>query len=350
MKIAFLINNIQTEESGYATVKLALTAAKRGHKVWFIGVDDLAYYMKEKKEMFAKACTAKVKKKTSEEAYLSELKGVLKEKYEKISLEELDVLMLRNNPAEESQNREWAKSIGIDFGRLLARKGVIVLNSPTGLSYARDKMYLQNFPEKIRPKTVITKDKDEIKEFFKNSNKMILKPLAGSKGKNVFLINKNEAQNINQIIDAVGSEGYIIAQEYISEAEDGDIRLLMMNGEPLQKDGKYAAFKRVRSEDDIRNNVSVGAKVKKAVITKEILEIAEIVRPRLAQDGMFLVGLDVVGNKVLEVNVFSPGGLGNAEKMEGVDFSIPIVDAIERKVGYMKCYNKKINSHHLATI
>lgn len=350
MKIAFLINNIQTEEPEYATVKLALTALNREHKVWFIGVDDLAYYMTGKKEVYAKAVYGKLKKYTSTESYLQELKETPKEKYKKISLEELDVLFLRNNPAEESQNREWAKVVGIDFGMLLAKKGVLVLNSPNGLSYARDKMYLQNFPEKIWPKTIVTKDKEEIKEFFKDYKKIILKPLAGSKGKNVFLLNIREAPNINQIIDAVSIDGYIVAQEYLQEAEDGDIRLLMLNGEPLKCEGKYAAFKRVRSSDDIRNNVSAGAKVKKACITPEILEIAEVVKPRLVRDGMFFVGIDIVGNKILEINVFSPGGLGNSEKMEGVDFSVPIIEAIEKKARYLKHYGKKINPHYLTTI
>lgn len=350
MEIAFLVNRIEKETASYATVKLALTATNRGHKVWFIGVDDLSYYMQEENVMCAKAITVSKDKYTSAEKYIEELQKIKKSDYEKLVLSKLDVLFLRNNPSEESANREWAKNVGIDFGRLLARDGVIVLNSPSGLSYARDKMYLESYPESIRPKTLITKDHTEIKEFLKEIKTAILKPLAGSKGKNVFLVNGESDQNMNQIIDAISTEGYIIVQEYLHKAKEGDIRLLMVNGEPLKYKGKYAAFKRVGSPGDVRNNVSAGGTVEKAEIDESIQKIVDVVRPRLIQDGMFFVGLDIVGDKILEINVFSPGGLGNAQKMEGVDFSIPVIEAIERKVGYLNDYNKRFNMHYLTTL
>ena len=351
MKLAFLVTNIQTEKATYVTVKMAHIATKRGHEVYFIGIGDLSYHMKEKGEMYAKACVVKNKNHPNPEAYINELHSIEKKDYKKISLDELDVLMLRTDPCDkEICNKSWAKNIGVDFGRLLMRKGVIVLNSPNGLSYAKDKMYLQSFPNKIRPKTIVTKDKDDIKDFFKGSSRMILKPLAGSEGTNVFLIDKKSHHNLNQIVEAVSSDGYIVAQEYLPKAEEGDIRLIMINGEPLVVDGKYAAFKRVAKNGDVRNNVSIGGAVKKVKITKEILDVCKCVRPRLVQDGMFFVGLDIVGDKVLEVNVFNPGGLFNAEKLEGVDFTTPIIEALERKVAYMKDYNRKINPHHVTTM
>ena len=351
MKLAFLVTNIQTEKSTYVTLKMANIATKRGHEVYFIGIGDLAYHMKERGEMYANACIVKNTNHPDEESYLKELQLTDKKKYKKISLESLDVLMLRTDPCDkEISNKTWAKNVGVDFGRLLMRKGVIVLNSPNGLSYAKDKMYLQSFPHKIRPKTIVTKNKEDIAEFFKETSKMILKPLAGSEGTNVFLIDKKSHHNLNQIIDAVSSDGYIVAQEYLPKAEEGDIRLLMINGEPLVVDGKYAAFKRIGKGGDVRNNVSIGGSVKKVKITKEILDVCRCVRPRLVQDGMFFVGLDIVGDKVLEVNVFNPGGLFNAEKLEGVDFTTPIVEALERKVAYMKDYNRKINPHHITNM
>lgn len=350
MKLAFLVTNIQTEKATYVTIKMAHIATKRGHEVYFIGVGDLSYHMKEKGEMYAKAAIVSENHPDSE-SYVKELHLMEKENYHKINLEELDVLMLRTDPCDkEICNKNWAKNIGVDFGRLLMRKGVIVLNSPNGLSYAKDKMYLQSFPHKIRPKTIVTKNKEDIKEFFKDTSKMILKPLAGSEGTNVFLIHQDSDYNLNQIIDAVSNDGYIIAQEYLPKAQEGDIRLIMINGEPLVVDGKYAAFKRVAQNGDVRNNISIGGSVERVEITPEILDICECVRPRLVQDGMFFVGLDIVGDKVLEVNVFNPGGLHNAEKMEGVDFTTPVIEAIERKVNYMKNYSRKVNPHHIATM
>lgn len=90
------------------------------------------------------------------------------------------------------------------------------------------------------------------------------------------------------------------------------MRLFVMNGMPLEVNGKVAAFRRVNTGDDIRSNMHVGGSPEKARVTDEMLEVVSLVRPKLINDGMFLVGLDIVGDKLMEANVFSPGGLGSA--------------------------------------
>src|SRR6185503_12373443 len=89
--------------------------------------------------------------------------------------------------------------------------------------------------------------------------------------------------------------------------------------------------RRVSAKGDVRSNLHAGGKLARAVVTDEMLELAEVVRPKLIQDGMFLVGLDIVGSKLMEINVFSPGGLGSAQKFEKVDFSRAVIAALERK-------------------
>ena len=128
------------------------------------------------------------------------------------------------------------------------------------------------------------------------------------------------------------------------------MRLFMMNGAPLRHRGKYAAFRRVRSGDDIRSNIHAGGTKARAVVDDNALRIAEIVRPKLVEDGMFLVGLDIVGDKLMEINVFSPGGLGSAQKFEGVTFSPAVIAAIERKVQYMSFYQRNFNNVDMATL
>src|SRR5690606_30022037 len=147
----------------------------------------------------------------------------------------------------------------------------------------------------------------------------------------VFLVTKETIGNLNQIIEAISRDGYIIAQEFLQEAKDGDIRLLVVNGAPLQVKGKYAAFRRQSANGDIRSNLHSGGKATKAQITDEALRIAELVRPKLINDGMFFVGLDIVGSKLLEINVFSPGGLVAAGNFEKVDFAQSVIESLERK-------------------
>jgi glutathione synthase len=231
------------------------------------------------------------------------------------------------------------------------RHGVIVLNDPNGLAKAMDKMYFQLFPEEVRPATLITMDRQEIKAFVEAQNgTAVLKPLQGSGGSGVFLVRPDDKSNLNQMIESLTRDGYVIAQEYLPAAAEGDTRLFVMNGRPLRYKGKYAAFRRVRSGDDMRSNIHAGGKLRQAPITESELRIAEIVRPKLVLDGMFLVGLDIVGDKLMEINVFSPGGLGSAQKFEKANFAHAVLDALEAKVGYMSFYKRSFDNVEMATL
>ena len=152
------------------------------------------------------------------------------------------------------------------------------------------------------------------------------------------------------MIDAVSRDGYVIAQEYLAAAAEGDMRLFIMNGRPLRCNGRYAAFRRARSGGDMRSNIHAGGKLHKAEVDEQALRIAEIVRPKLVQDGMFLVGLDIVGDKLMEINVFSPGGLGSAQKFEKVNFSRFVIDALERKAQYMQFYGRNFDNVDMCTL
>jgi glutathione synthase len=259
--------------------------------------------------------------------------------------------MLRNDPSQDVGYRSWAQSAGIIFGRAAMRSGVIVLNDPNGLSKAQNKMYFQLFPEEVRPQTLITMDRSEIKAFIEEQNGCaVLKPLQGSGGAGVFLVKPESKANLNQIIDALTRDGYVIAQEYLPSAEEGDVRLFMMNGTPLKYKGRYAAFRRLRSGDDMRSNIHAGGKLAPAEITDVHLRVAEIVRPKLVQDGMFLVGVVIVGDKLMEINVFSPGGLGSAQKFEKVNFCHAVLDSLESKVSYMGYYRRNFGNIEMSTL
>lgn len=348
MKIAFFINNLATEEIGYTTTRLAHYAHNRGHEIFYITPDDFA--LDPDDEVRARATTPpKSQKYKVRERFLKDLQSPKAAK-ERIDVGQLDILMLRNDPSTEPSSRAWAQQAGILFARVATRRGVIVVNDPNGLAKAMNKMYFQLFPEEVRPKTLITRDRAEIKSFAQEYGNIVIKPLQGSGGSGVFMVRKEDIPNMNQMIDAVIRDGYLIAQEYLTAAEHGDTRLFLMNGQPLRHRGKYAAFRRVREGGDLRSNIHAGGKKAKAEITDAELRIAEIVRPKLVQDGMFLVGLDIVGDKLMEINVFSPGGLGSAEIFEKVNFCTPVLDALERKVQYMSYYRRNFNNEEMAIL
>lgn len=346
MKIAFIINDHATEKPNYTTSAIGFAAYKRGHEVYFIGIGELAYASDN--HFSARCKTIKDCNFKSQETFF---KALQKEEFSLITSEDLDILFLRNDPSDEINERDWAQNAAFIFGGIAVRDQVLVVNHPSSLASAVNKMYFQHFPEILRPKTIISRDQKEIKDFFKEQkHKMILKPLQGSGGKNVFMMDKKNEHNLSQTIDAICRDGYVIAQEYLPDAKNGDTRLFLMNGEPLQVNGKYAMMQRVNASGDIRSNIHAGGRPEKVKMTDQILELAEIVRPKLVQDGMFLVGIDIVGDKLMEINVFSPGGLNVMSQMYEEDFATQVVKSLERKVRYKNLYSDYLYNSRLATL
>lgn len=349
MRIGLLVNRVQTEDPTYSTTRLAIAALARGHEVYYFGCEDLVYDHDDR--IVALAVVPPRKRFRSEEAFVATLQGEDAVRAP-LGLSELDVVLLRNDPAEDQVERPWAQSIGILFGHALVARGVVVLNDPAGLSRALNKMYLQTFPKEVRPLTLISRDADELKGFVQEHGEggVVLKPLQGSGGQSVFLVRDKDRSNLNQMIEAVRSMGYVVAQEYLPAAAKRDTRLFLLNGRPLEIDGHYCAFSRAGRGGDMRTNVTAGGAAEPAKVTPRMLEIAEMVRPRLVQDGMFLVGLDVAGDLLMEINVFSPGGLGIASHFEGVDFVGAVVRALEAKLDHRGRYTEPVPNQELAVL
>lgn len=350
MRIAFLVNNLQTEEPTYTTIRLAMTARTMDHEVWLLSPADFVYAPSG--EILAHAYTTPEGKGgyRSLKTFLGDLQSKNAQR-ERISLDDVDVLFLRNDPSEDAGERPWAQTSGILFGLLAAARGVIVVNDPAHLANALDKTYFQQFPEEVRPRTLISRDAGDIKQFVEEQKgTAVIKPLQGSGGHSVFLVRPDDVPNLNQMIEAVTRDGYMMVQEYLPAAAEGDIRMFVMNGDPLRHNGKIAAFRRQNSKGDMRSNMHVGGVAKKVAIDDSALRLAEMIRPKLIQDGMFLVGLDIVKDKLMEVNVFSPGGLGSAERCTGVNFAETVIEALERKVQYRAYYGHGIDNAKLATL
>jgi glutathione synthase len=344
MRIGIVVNVMDSGESGQTTYRLAAACVNAGDQVWVMSGGHFAFDPDD--TIRALARTVPAGNYADSDTFLKALNGPGRTE-EWISVGDLDVLLLRNNPSVQTA---WVQQAPLHFGREAMRAGVIVLNDPNGLSRAMNKMYLQDFPESVRPRTLITRSTERIKDFVRDQGTVVLKPLQGSGGAGVFLVRPNDHENMNQIIQAVARDGYIVAQEYLTAAADGDTRLFLMNGVPLQHNDQYAAFRRIRTGDDMRSNIHAGGKLRRAKLTAAHFRLAEAVRPRLVEDGMFLVGLDIVGDKLMEINVFSPGGLGSAQKFEKVDFADAVVAAIHHKVDLVQNNRANFSNSEIATM
>ena len=348
MRIGFVINGITTEKAEYTTVRLALAAAQHGHETWMMGVDDFSH--RGDGSVAAHARTAAKTKLTSEDEYLESIRDE-EHGCEEIEITDLDVLMMRNDPADDMSERPWAVTSGVLFAQLSVAAGTLVVNDPSSLANAVNKTYFQHFPEAVRPRTLISRDPEDISTFVKElGSGAVLKPLQGSGGTSVFFVSDDESPNLNQMIEAVGRDGYIVAQECLPDADHGDVRLFLMNGTPLVVDGHHAAFRRVNATGDRRSNIRVGGEPEPVDVDDAMLQVAEAVRPKLLADGMFFVGLDIVGDKLMEVNVFSPGGLGSCETLYGTRFTDAVIAALEHKVELRHHYGNTLNNASLATL
>lgn len=348
MKIGFMVNDAATEQPVFTTTRLAMAAHNMGHESWLIGVGSLGH--DPSGQIFAHANGAAGKQYKSLEKYLGNIQSADGRK-EKVCVDEFDAMMLRNDPADDAGERPWAVTSGILFGQLAVARGVLVLNDPASLANAINKTYFQHFPEAVRPKTLISRDRDDIIAFVESvDGRAVLKPLQGSGGAGVFMVSSDESPNLNQMVEAISRDGYVVAQEYMPKASEGDVRLFVMNGHPLEVDGRIAAFRRVNETADVRSNMHVGGKARKVDVTDEMREVVDLVRPKLLADGMFLVGLDIVGNKLMEINVFSPGGLGSCQELYGVDFAPAVIRALETKAHIREHYPDNLPNTSLAVV
>jgi glutathione synthase len=327
MNIAFVINQTHKEIATYTTTTLAFKAHKKGHTIHYVGLSDFLYLSDGSIGMHARSISPNIHLEDNE-ALLDTLKN--QEKL-LIRAKDLNLLWLRYDPSLDLLNRPWASPMGLQFAQLIQMEGIRVLNDPFQLMHAANKLYLEQFPPEVRPRTIVTRTKKDVLEFLeKENNPIILKPLQGSGGKNVFIVDPKERKNLSQLVEALSRDGYFIAQEYLPAAKDGDIRFFLVDGEPLLVNGKYAALRRVQPKGELRSNIHQGAVAEIAQITPELLQIVEKIGPQLRRDGMYFVGLDVVGDKLMEINVYSPGALPQASKLLEEDFAEALWNKVEQ--------------------
>jgi glutathione synthase len=327
MRLAFVVNDVTTEIDEYTTTRLARAAAQAGHETWYLGVGDLELGSSDG-AFVGRARAARWAGDDTLESFMERIKA---SDAERIPLDDLDALVLRNESIDDLQERPWASPLGVVFGQVLSARGVTVVNDPTSLHRAASKLYLEEFPESVRPRSLVTRDPEAIERFVDEVGHCVVKPLYGAKGRNVFMIDGPGETNLAQMTEAVLQDGYAIAQEFVEGGEDGDARIFLLEGRVLERDGKPAAFRRVPMGNDPRANISTGGKSVPLAFGATELGIIEAMGDKLVADGMFLVGIDVIGGKVVEINAESPGGLQSIERLYDVDVAPTFIEALERR-------------------
>ena len=336
MRICFVVADVREQQPTYTGVYLALAAHRRGHDVRFVSVDDLSFL--DDNNVLASTTRVRAGDYATTADYARALASD-EAVVEDDTLGGFDVVFLRYNPIREGEVRPGAPLI--DFGWRLRLAGTLVVNDPEGLRRAGSRMYLGDFPADIRTRTLVSRSKARLKAFVRAlDGPAVLKPLAPRGGEHIFYLRRRQVSNLNQMITAVTKHGYALAQEYLPEAEQGEKRLLLLNAEPLKVDGRVAIYRRRVTETAPNGNgkATTAALRGKCDFGPVEARICDILRPKLLADGLYLVAADIVGDRILELNVFTPGGIHAVHELYGADFAGAIVADLERRVRLRAAY------------
>ncbi len=248
----------------------------------------------------------------------------------KLPLAGFDAIVMRSDPPLNVTALNFLDSV---------RDDVFIMNDIDGLRIANNKLYTSSFDDpdnRFIPKTYVSKTPDYLESVLKNSttDKMIMKPLDGFGGAGVIMVEKQAQTSFRSLLDFYINNSpdgnYVILQEYVEGADEGDVRILMLNGEAI------GAMKRVPATGDVRSNVHAGGTVVKHVLSKTEKELCKLVGPKLVRDGLYFVGIDVINGKLIEVNVLSPGGIMRINKLNRVKLQTKIIDFIENVIDTKK--------------
>jgi glutathione synthase len=237
-----------------------------------------------------------------------------------VCLHDVDAVLVRKDPPFEAEYLWCTQMLELLRGQTL------VVNDPRGLRDANEKLYACHFPE-LMPETLVSSDKARIRQFVRDVGRAVIKPIDGARGDGVMVLFPDDL-NFNAIVEAQTKSGKRIAmvQQFLPEVRQGDKRILVLDGEPL------GALLRVPAEDDVRSNLAVGGKGAHGVITEHDREVIAALAPSLLRDGLYFVGLDLIGGKLTEVNVTSPTGIQQMMVLDSLDYADQFIAWLEKKI------------------
>ena len=323
MRMVFVVNRVSDLHPRQTTAMLIETALRRDHQVYVAEAGHVGLDADDEVHLVARAVA---------DGHRNEILDRLELRREaNIRLGPGDAVVVRTNPGRDTD--AWPHLALLDLLSIALQRGAVVFNDPRGLALARSKLYLTSLPQRFRPRTLVSRHAGTIRRFVEEADgPTVLKPLLGTRGTDVFRMDDVLLPNLPQIVDVLVRQGFAMVQDYVPEAPEGDVRVMLLDGKPLAVGDAVSLVRRVPPDGDFRSNVHLGGRPEPTEFTPELRELAEAVGPRLAADGLTLVGLDVIGGLVVEVNAWSPGCLCDANAFYGVDFTVPVIERFERSV------------------
>lgn len=238
-------------------------------------------------------------------------------------LAELDVILMRKDPPVDQEFIYATQML-----ELAEQAGTLVVNKPQSLRDCNEKLFTAWFPE-LTPPTLVTRQASLIKQFHQQHGDIICKPLDGMGGSAIFRI-KEDGNNLGVVIETLTALGkrYAMVQRYLPEIKDGDKRVLIVDGEVIPY-----ALARLPSQGETRGNLAAGGTGRPQPLSESDKALAETIAPTLVEKGLMFVGLDIIGDRVTEINVTSPTCVREIEANFPISITGKLFDAIERRLG-----------------
>ncbi|MEG3978201.1 glutathione synthase [Microcoleus sp. herbarium8] len=315
MKFAFIIDPLARLIPGHDTsVALMEAAQELGHEVWATQANELSVIGGKTWGMLSRVMLTPVKLvegrwEAAQASWYDVEEATLQ------PLEAMDAVFMRTDPPVNVPYLYATYLLdGIDPAKTL------VVNSPKGLRAANEKMYALQFEGAI-PETIVSQNKQVIRQFVEKKGAAVLKPLGGKAGEGILFLEADD-RNLNSLVEISTQQGLIpvMVQTYLPEAKEGDKRIILLNGKPI------GAINRIPTGNEFRGNMAVGGRVAKTEITDRERQICAQLEPVLQRDGLYFVGIDIIGGYLTEVNVTSPTGIREIDLFNGVSLGKQVIE------------------------
>ncbi len=325
MKFVFIIDPIDRLDPGHDTSVALMEAAQAGgHELWITEANQL--YVSDGKAY------GQLQQVTLNPVRLEDGRWLVPQPWYGLgdrtyqTLDDMDAIFMRVDPPVNTAY--LYATFMLDY---VDPQKTLVINSPNGLRLANEKMYALRFQDVI-PRTIVSQDKQVIREFVEREGAAVLKPLGGKGGEGIFVIEAGD-RNFNSLIEVSTQSNTlpIMVQQYLPAAKDGDKRIILLAGEPI------GAVNRIPTGSDFRGNMAVGGRVASTEITDRERLICQRLAPSLRQDGLMFVGIDVIGGWLTEVNVTSPTGIREIDRLGNLQIGAQVIDwVVGQRAGHMQ--------------
>ena len=305
MKLAFIIDPIQLLDPGHDTsVALMEAAQNQGDQLWITQIEQLT--LQDGKTWARLSPVTLVPVPLVDGKWVSPDPWYSLGESQLLPLEQMDAVFMRKDPPVTIPYLYATYLLDyVDPSRTL------VINSAHGVRAANEKMYTLQFRD-VMPETIVSQDPQLIRQFVDHHGMAVLKPLGGKAGEGILLLQGSD-RNFNSLLEISTHRGRepVMIQEYLPAATEGDKRIILLNGEPI------GAVNRVPTGQEFRGNMATGGQVMQSRLTPKEQQICTLLAPKLQQDGLIFVGIDVIGGYLTEVNVTSPTGIREIDRLDG---------------------------------